>query len=121
MAAARRLVGVSLWAMASPRGSAGAIDSARAVLRKRTVSRPRREELEALKGGRYVVSLGLEASDIAYPILRALISRAAALASFVLVSLIGQGIGLVARGIKLAITGGGRGGKGSKGGQRQRL
>ena len=58
------------------------------------------QELEALQGQRYYLSLLLEASDIAMPLLHVCCSRLGDAVSWLLVKLIGRALGLVWRGIR---------------------
>jgi DNA-binding NarL/FixJ family response regulator len=68
-------------------------------IRPHTIYAPRREELEALSGVQYAVTLALEARDAIAPRLRATISLVGSSVVFVLTEVIGRGIGLIGRGI----------------------
>lgn len=57
------------------------------------------QELEQLKGWRYVVSLALELTDVLTPLLRLFVSRLSDAVSWLLVTLIGRSLGLVYRGV----------------------
>lgn len=63
----------------------------------------RTRELRALKGWRYYYSLLLELSDIAMPMIKAIIAQFRNAISFFLVSLIGRSVGLVYSGIRQSL------------------
>ena len=87
-----------LWALLP-----GGVTATTGALGRAEVRRNRRAQLDELKGARLFSSLLVEFSDVAYPLLRAFSQRAGRVLSFVLVTVIGQGIGLVARGVRLAL------------------
>jgi len=60
--------------------------------------------LESLKGWKYMVSLLLEAGDIALPIFRNCMARVSAAISWLLVKLIGRALGLIYRGVKQSLV-----------------
>jgi len=62
------------------------------------------QELESLKGWKYMVSLLLEAGDIALPIFRNCMARVSAAISWLLVKLIGRALGLIYRGVKQSLV-----------------
>ncbi len=62
------------------------------------------QELESLKGWKYIVSLLLEAGDIALPIFRNCMARVSAAISWLLVKLIGRALGLIYRGVKQSLV-----------------
>lgn len=62
------------------------------------------QELESLKGWKYLVSLLLEAGDIALPIFRNCMARVSAAISWLLVKLIGRALGLIYRGVKQSLV-----------------
>lgn len=66
------------------------------------------QELENLQGWRYFLSLLLEALDVASPLVSAMLSRAGAALSWLLVTLIGRSLGLVYRGVRQSLGGSGR-------------
>jgi len=73
------------------------------ALGRTTIIDNRRQQLDSLGGNRLLVSLLVEFSDVAYPLLRAFVQRASQVLSFVLVTIIGQSIGLIARGVRLSL------------------
>ena len=87
-----------LWALLP-----GGVTFTSGALGRSNVRVSRRAQLDELKGGRLLTSLLYEVSDVSYPLLRAFLERAGKIISFVLVTVIGQAIGLVFLGIKLAI------------------
>lgn len=87
-----------LWALLP-----GGVTFTSGALGRSNVRVSRRAQLDELKGGRLLTSLLYEVSDVSYPLLRAFLERAGKVISFVLVTVIGQAIGLVFLGIKLAI------------------
>jgi hypothetical protein len=62
------------------------------------------QELESLKGWKYIVSLLLEAGDIVLPIFRNCMARISAAISWLLVKLIGRALGLIYRGVKQSLV-----------------
>lgn len=58
------------------------------------------QEVERLKGLRYVHSLALEAMDVAAPLLQRLLGRLGDAVSWLLVRLIGRSLGLIYRGVR---------------------
>ncbi|XP_054783731.1 uncharacterized protein LOC129290775 isoform X2 [Prosopis cineraria] len=64
----------------------------------------RTKELRALTGWRYYFSLFLEFSDIAMPLIRAIIDKVSEAISFFLVCLIGRSLGLIYTGIRQSLT-----------------
>ncbi|HEY9887859.1 MAG TPA: DUF3685 domain-containing protein [Candidatus Obscuribacterales bacterium] len=68
-------------------------------LRPHTIYAPRREELEALTGLPYALTLALEARDAIAPRLRATLALVGSSVVFVLTEVVGRGIGLIGRGI----------------------
>lgn len=62
------------------------------------------QELEALNGWKYTVSLLLEAGDIALPIFKSCMARVSAAISWLLVKLIGRALGLIYRGVKQSLV-----------------
>ena len=62
------------------------------------------QELEALQGWKYAVSLLLEAADVALPIFKSCMARVSAAISWLLVKLIGRALGLVYRGVKQSLV-----------------
>jgi len=68
-------------------------------IRTHRIYAPRREELEALSGVQYALTLALEARDAIAPRLRTALSFIGSGAVFVLTEVIGRGIGLIGRGI----------------------
>lgn len=77
---------------------------ARAELLQRNVHARRVKELESLKGWKYIVSLLLEAGDIALPIFKNCMARVSAAISWLLVTLIGRALGLIYRGVKQSLV-----------------
>ncbi|KAL0044858.1 hypothetical protein WJX82_000371 [Trebouxia sp. C0006] len=77
---------------------------AQAQLLQRSVNARRVKELESLKGWKYIVSLLLEAGDIALPIFRNCMARVSAAISWLLVKLIGRALGLIYRGVKQSLV-----------------
>lgn len=80
----------------------------RLVVRRRSLPIRRSAELRTLGGWRLAYCLYLEFSDVTGPILKILLSRLGKLIQFLLVTLIGQSLGLVYKGIRqsLRFTGG---------------
>ena len=72
------------------------------ILRTRSEAAPTQGEMETLSGPRLWISLGLELSDVVWPLLRRLGSTLSSLIQFVLVSFIGRSLGLVYRGVRSA-------------------
>lgn len=68
-------------------------------IRSHSVYAPRQEELKALSGAQYAVTLALEARDAIAPRLRSTLSLVGSSVVFVLTEVIGRGIGLIGRGI----------------------
>ena len=62
------------------------------------------QELEALKGWRQLLSLGLEAVDFATPLLRRAGQRMGEALSWLLVCLLGRALGLLFRGIRQSLV-----------------
>ena len=62
------------------------------------------QELESLTGWKYIVSLLLEAGDIALPIFKNCMARVSAAISWLLVKLIGRALGLIYRGVKQSLV-----------------
>ena len=62
------------------------------------------QELESLKGWKYIVSLLLEAGDIVLPIFGNCMGRISAAISWLLVKLIGRALGLIYRGVKQSLV-----------------
>ncbi|KAL0028198.1 hypothetical protein WJX79_001068 [Trebouxia sp. C0005] len=77
---------------------------AQGELLQRSVNARRIKELECLKGWKYIVSLLLEAGDIALPIFRNCMARVSAAISWLLVKLIGRALGLIYRGVKQSLV-----------------
>jgi hypothetical protein len=75
------------------------------ALLRREVPVSRRAELDAMTGLRRTVCLLLEAADVVGPLLKRLGTRLGDLLSFLLVSLIGRSLGLVARGVRQSVGG----------------
>ena len=75
------------------------------VLRVRQAPVRRAAQLGALKGVRYGVSLLLEAVDVMAPVLRMLWTRATETVTWVLTYVVGNGIGMVWKGLKLGLKG----------------
>ncbi|XP_057534562.1 uncharacterized protein LOC130812930 [Amaranthus tricolor] len=63
----------------------------------------RTKELRALQGWKYYFSLIIELSDIAVPMVKAIVSQVRTAISFFLVSLIGRSVGLVYTGIRQSL------------------
>lgn len=74
-----------------------------AVIRHFSLSLKRTREMRVLKGWRYYFSLLLELSDIAMPMMKAIIAQLRNAISFFLVSLIGRSVGLVYSGIRQSL------------------
>ena len=74
---------------------------------RRRISICRHSELDRVKGLRLIVSVFLELADVIVPVSRAFLSRAQQFTSWLLVTLIGRSLGLVYRGIKESMGGGG--------------
>jgi DNA-binding NarL/FixJ family response regulator len=72
-------------------------------IRTHTIYAPRQEELQALTGLRYTVTLALEARDAIAPRLRSALSLVGSSVIFVLTEVIGRGIGLIGRGVAKGI------------------
>lgn len=62
------------------------------------------QELEALTGWRYTVSLLLEAADVVLPIVRSCMARVSVAISWLLVKLIGRALGLIFKGVKQSLV-----------------
>lgn len=72
------------------------------------------QEVERLKGLRYAHSLGLEAMDVAAPLLQRLLGRLGDAVSWLLVRLIGRSLGLIYRGVRESLSPRGRNAGGDK-------
>ena len=83
----------------------------------------RASELDRLEGLPRTVSMAVEACDVALPLVKALWQRLGDALSWLLVSMVGRGLGLVWRGIRMSMSGkgGGRGGGGGGGGGYDRV
>lgn len=66
------------------------------------------QELRGLTGWRRFVSLCLDLMDVATPLLRAAFMQASSFASWLLIALIGRGLGLIYQGIRQSIYPGSR-------------
>eukprot|EP00884_Botryococcus_braunii_P000022 jgi/Botrbrau1/1001/Bobra.114_1s0039.1 len=75
---------------------------------RRSLPGRRAAELESLQGWRYLLSLILEALDVATPLVSAMLARAGAALSWLLVTFIGRSLGLVYRGVRQSLGGSGR-------------
>lgn len=72
------------------------------------------QEVERLKGLRYVHSLALEAMDVAAPLFQRLLGRLGDAVSWLLVRLIGRSLGLIYRGVRESLVPRGRNPGGDK-------
>ena len=75
------------------------------ALTTKTVPCDRRAELDGLTGWRAAVARALEAADVAGPLLKRAAAALGDALAFLLVRLIGRGLGLVARGVRSALSG----------------
>lgn len=72
-------------------------------IKKMSLTVKRTRELQALTGWRYYFSLFLEFSDVALPLLKAVVDKARSAVSFFLTYMIGRSLGLVFSGIRQSL------------------
>lgn len=75
-------------------------------------------ELAALSGWRATLSTCMELGDVLAPVAAGIVDRLSSFVSWLLVSLIGRGLGLIYRGVRQSMAGGGKGGAGQDDAQR---
>ncbi len=89
----------SVRAMYEDRFTLWGFDESGSLVRRSLPAR-RGGELARLKGLRYTVSLALELMDVAWPVLQAVASKLQTAISWLLVAIIGHGLGLVFAGVR---------------------
>ena len=85
----------------------GVRDGHRLITRRLFVRRAR--ELNSLSGWQTRMSTAMEIGDVVAPLLSRLFARVSRFVSWLLVSLVGRGLGLIYKGVRESLRGGGSG------------